>query len=347
MTLFNPCISSIGPRNAKIVAVGEAPGEQEEITGIPFIGWSGQEFDGMLKDAGLNRSDLFLTNLLFTRPPGNKFDAFCVKRTELPAGYNLPPLSQGKYLHPDLICELERLHSELNEVKPNLILAMGGKAAWAILGDSRITKIRGYIHESRFGKVLPILHPATVLYEWSNRVVIVRDLLKAVREQEFPEIIRPVRYVLIDPTLEEVIEWRDTALSAAALSVDSETKGGTITRLGFAHSAREAIVIPFYDPRKAGGSYWSRDEEIIVRRIINRVLSSPVPKLFQNGLYDMQYLLREGYRLCNVKHDSMIIHHAMWPEMPKSLGFLGSIYTNDIAWKNLRSKEEDTLKRED
>ena len=353
MTLLNPCISSVGPRNARIVGVGEAPGEQEEFAGVPFIGPSGQELDRIFEQAGLARRDIYLTNVLWTRPPSNKLEAFCVKRAEVPPGYNLPPLSQGKYLHPDLIPEIERLHAELNDIRPNVIIAFGNTAAWAILGYGGISKIRGSVTESRFGKVLPTFHPAVLFHgRWDQRPIILADVTKARAESEFPEIHRPKRFILIDPTLEEVVSWSEEALNARLLSIDCETKKGTITELGFAYSHTEAIVIPFFDRRKYLppylGSYWLREEEIIVRKVIGRVLSSPIPKLFQNGLYDLQYLRREGYRkIRSCIEDSMILQHSLYPEMPKSLGFLGSIHTNDIAWKNLRPREDEELKRDD
>jgi DNA polymerase I-like protein with 3'-5' exonuclease and polymerase domains len=179
------------------------------------------------------------------------------------------------------------------------------------------------------------------------RPVVLADLLKAEVESHFPEIRRPARYVLIDPSLQELQEWEEQALSSSLLSVDCETYNGTITCLGFANSRSDAIVVPFFDRRKPTGSYWSLDEELLVRKTLNRVLSSRVPKVFQNGLYDIQYLLREGYSPRNMLHDTMIRQHALYPEMPKSLAFLGSIHTNDVAWKLLRPRGTEVLKRED
>lgn len=339
MTLLNPCIKSIGPKDAKLAIIGEAPGEQEERTGIPFIGPSGQALDSMLAAAGLNRRDCFLTNLLFTRPPGNKLDEFLISKSRLPGGYTLPSVRQGKYLHPDLLPEIDRLGSEINALRPNLIITAGGPSTWAILGNSAITQLRGALHESSFGKVLPILHPATVLYDWSNRPIIISDLMKAKVECEFPEIRRPSRRLLIDPTLGEVLSLEPTILAAPYLAIDTETKRGHITDLGIAWSKNEALVIPFYDPRKPGNVYWTLDEELQIRKFCNRVLSSRSRKVFQNGLYDFQYLLKEGYCLNNCTDDTMILHHAMFPELPKSLGFMGSVYTNEASWKLMRHDE--------
>src|SRR5262249_40304478 len=122
----------------------------------------------------------------------------------------------------------------------------------------------------------------------------------------------------------------------------------TITHLGLAYSATEILVIPFFDRRCKGGSYWSPADEVQVRLLISGVTKSPhIRKITQNGIYDIQYLMKEGYPLCNFSEDTMLQQHAMYPEMPKSLAFLGSIHTNESAWKRLRPRGKEAVKRED
>jgi len=346
-SLLNPCIKSIGPSKARIMLLGEAPGKDEELTGITFVGYSGQELDRMLEEAGISRSECYLTNVLWTRPPDNKLqEKFCVKKKE--CGHQLPPLSQGRYLHPDLLPELDRLRQEILSVQPNLIVALGNTALWATLGVSGITKLRGTVALSPYGygKVLPTYHPAA-LRDWSLRPIIVADLMKARRESLFPEIRRPARFVHINPTIEEVRAWAPTAKSARLLSIDTETRQKLISCISFSADPDHAFVIPFLAWRKPNHSYWSVEEEVEVRKIMQSVLASPVPKLFQNGLYDIQYLLRERFKLWNISEDTMLIQHALYPEMPKSLGFLGSIHTNEAAWKLMRTRGEDKLKLEE
>jgi hypothetical protein len=89
------------------------------------------------------------------------------------------------------------------------------------------------------------------------------------------------------------------------------------------------------------------EEECQVRLLIQKVLASPIPKLFQNGLYDIQYLRREKFKLNCIIEDTMLEQHALYPELPKSLGFLGSIHTDEAAWKLMRARGEDKLKLED
>ena len=128
MSLLAPCIKASGPKDARIAFVGEAPGEMEEQIGIPFVGKAGQEFTSILQEVEIERKDCYLTNVLWTRPPGNKLDAFTIKKADCPPGYSLPPLSLGKYLHPDLLPELHRLRDELQALRPNLVVALGNTA---------------------------------------------------------------------------------------------------------------------------------------------------------------------------------------------------------------------------
>lgn len=339
-----------GPKDAKIVLVGEAPGKQEELTGLPFMGESGQELTRMLKEAGIDRKDCYLTNVLTVRPPDNKLDEFCAPKGEVGVGYTLPPLGSGKYLRPEFLPELDRLREEIEAVNPNLVIALGGTASWALLRAPKISSIRGTVAQGVLTnhKVLPTFHPAAIIRNWAQRVLVVSDLLKAEREAKFPEVRRPERKIYYDPTMADLQDWARELSKASLLGTDIETKLRTITCLGFAPSRSEAFVVPFLDNRTTSGSYWhTLDEEVEAWNLVEEILASPARKVFQNGLYDIQYLLRMGLRLRNVSDDTMILHHSMYPELQKGLGFLGSIYTNEASWKLLRPRGEDSNKRED
>jgi len=352
---------SLGPRKAKLAIVGEAWGESEERFKAPFVGSSGAELARMLSETELGppispgyineptmiahwmQSGIFLTNVFAEHPPSNNLDLWCATKKELGPDYTMPPLKHpGKYVRPEFLHHLDRLYAELTEVKPNLILALGNTACWALLGQTAISSIRGTTVESKWGKVLPTFHPAAVLRNWPQRVIVLQDLLKAKREVEFPEVRRPKRWVLVNPTLDEVIAWADQP--APIYSVDIETHAGQITMIGFSSDPASAIVVPFVDNN--GVSYWQNElDEITVWKIVKRVLEGPTPKLFQNGLYDLQFIYRMGIRPANCQHDTMLLHHSLYPELQKGLGFLGSIYTNESSWKLLRKTE--TMKKDE
>lgn len=366
-----------GPDNAKIMLIGEAPGAQEEMLGKPFIGESGQELDRILKDAELPRSICRLTNVFLDRPPGNKFkeywchakkevsDAYIEMRPLLiektkdefpeynwPDKYNWTPLEIGKYLDPEHLPELLRLRKEIQEVEPNLVVAMGGTPFWALTGVAAITKHRGTTTESEFipgQKILPTFHPAYIMRTWAARPTLVADLMKAKRELEFRDIRRPKRLIWIKPNLFDMeIFWHKYLKDAEIISWDVETERKQITVIGFAPSKDISLVVPFVDKSKPGYNYWNTlKEEVKAWKFVRRILTCDIPKLAQNGLYDIQYAWRiMGIPVRNSIEDTMLLHHALQPESKKDLGYLGSIYTNEASWKLMRHRS-DTLKKDE
>jgi uracil-DNA glycosylase len=347
------CISVIPP-SAKILFLGEAPGEQEEIFGVPFVGYSGQELTRIMSDAGIPRANVGLLNVFSSRPPGNEIRNFCASKAEVVAlaggAYSHPPLEPGKYIKPEFLHELERVKQEIISAKPNLVVALGNTALWALCGCTGITKFRGAITESSMIpglKVLPTFHPASVLRNWSQRVMVVQDLLKARLEGEFPEIRYPKREIWIEPTLQDLdLFYKTEILPATILGLDLETIARKhISCVGFAPTPNLALVVPFLGERNQ--HYWNLEEEFEAWEFVRMCCEYSIAKATQNGLYEAQYLATVSIRVLNLRHDTMICHHALHPELPKSLGFQGSVYCNDRAWKELRPDHRDELKRED
>jgi uracil-DNA glycosylase len=365
---------------AQIVLVGEAWGREEELCRKPFVGAAGQELWRMLGEANplvapglhaqvasqlhspgwfrpreewLFAAGIAITNVLSFRPMANSLDSLCVKKAELPKDYKFPPLVRGKYLHPQWLPELDRLEKELADWKPNLVVAMGNTASWALLQSTNIGAIRGTISRAAAlttSKVLPTYHPASVLYQWSWRPILVADLMKAFREAKFPEIRRPARTVKINPTLEDLqqVLQKFRQNPPGIVACDIETERGQIKCVGFGWSPSEALVVPFVDWTRPGHSYWkSLQAEWEAWKFVEAILMSEVPKVGQNFLYDIQYLSRVGIRMRNILHDTMLRHHSIFPELQKGLGFLGSIYTDEASWKLMRKQKMDTEKRDE
>jgi len=338
----------------RIAIVGEAYGEHEERERVPFVGPAGWQLNTMLAEAGIRRADCFLTNCFNLRPrPTNKIENLCGSRKDVK--HSLPPLSSGKYILDIYLGELERLRKELIEVDPNVIVCAGGTAAWALLRDGRISKLRGAVAESILvpgKKVLPTFHPSYILQGgYEARHVTVLDLQKARRESEYPEIRRPIRTIYTEPLISELDWFYDKFIAGAVrLSIDIETRGDRITCIGFAPAIDIALVVPFEDMRKPGLNYWgSLEAELAAWQWVKRVCACPVPKVFQNGLFDMHRLWRGyGIPITNAEHDTMLLHHALQPESPKGLDYLGSVYTSESAWKlGIRLKHKGTIKKED
>lgn len=278
------------------------------------------------------------------------------QRFGTPGVYTLP-LIRALQLDQESVFEakvLDRLKWELILTRPVVVIALGNTACWALLGQTGISKLRGSIVESSLIpglKVLPTYHPAAILRVWKQRIIAVVDLIKAKRESEFPEIRRRTREIWINPDLHDLeVFWIKYLLPGKTnlIAFDIETIEGQLACIGFAGDSDHALIVPFIAPGYAENRYWSDTKtEVAAWRFVQKVLGSDVPKLAQNGLYDLQYLHRAGIQVRNMKHDTMILHHALEPELPKSLGFLGSIYTNAASWKGLRPKKITVTKGED
>ena len=144
-----------GNKNAKIMLIGEAPGAEEDITGIPFTGQSGKLLDLMLKSIGLDRNELYITNIIHWRPPGNRTPNNVEIKTMLPF-----------------------IKRQIELVSPRLIILIGGIAANSILQKNEgITKIRGNWFNFEKIAVIPIFHPSYLLRNPSLKNLAWKDML--------------------------------------------------------------------------------------------------------------------------------------------------------------------------
>lgn len=353
-----------------IVIIGEAWGRQEAEARRPFVGATGDLLNRLCDEAGLlpegssrelNRAlwskdygkrdkiyqeaNIHLTNVFNFQPPGNRVEDLCGPRWG-----TLPPIRPGKYLRQEFTSELDRLTNELKEYRPNIILGLGATALWFACGTGAITKRRGTVAPSPYGKFLATFHPAYLMRgAWDQRPIVVADLMKVKRESVYPDIRRPARFIYIPESIADIERLFSEIEKASLLSIDIETAADQITCIGFAWTKEHSLVIPIFDTSKPDRCYWSEADELVVWRWIRRLARLPMPKVFQNGLYDLHFLWRRyGIAVANCTHDTMLLHHALQPEMQKGLGFLGSLYTDEASWKMMRPRGKDrTIKRED
>jgi len=361
-----------------VVIVGESYGENEARIKEAFVGSSGIELLRMLHEGGIleltaedqsyiykfwvdrdprlidmvwrMHPEIYRTNVFNLRPAGNKIEDLCGPRATAISG--LPSFGKSKYFRIEFEPEIDRLADELLRQDPNLIIACGNTACWALLGNTKISTIRGTTHISTHTvkgyKVLPVYHPAAVMRNWEYRPTTVADFIKAARESKFPEIRRPRCEIWIAPTLDDIRTFKNDYIDGCKLlSVDIETAGRAVTCIGFAPSPSIGIVIPFVRPSKNGRNYFTNPtSERAAWDIIREILNEPrTKKTFQNGMYDISFLWRAyGIKVMNAEEDTLLLHHALYPESEKSLGYLGSIYTDHGSWKKMR--KTDTIKED-
>lgn len=342
-----------------VLLIGEAPDEEEEKHGKPFLGSRGELLTKLLAQAGFRREQCHITNVFTECPPKGDIKEWTLTKTDLKrAGHStegrLPQLNK-RFLDPVREPELDRLAQELDDIKPDLTICFGGTACWALTGDGRITQNRGVLWNSRFGgSSIATYHPAAILRQWDLRPLAWADLLKA-RRFLLNALPAPLdRRLYINPTEEELRYCYEqfAANETDLLGVDIETAPGCdqITTISFA-TPTLGICIPVWD-RYAVPALCNvhavPSRETAAWRWILKYAALPNPKVLQNGLYDMQYLLDVlDIRLRNVVHDTAILQHSLQPELPKALGTLASLYLNEPLWKNMREAAKDEVKADE
>lgn len=152
-------VFSDGNAQAPLMLVGEAPGRDEDLKGLPFVGASGQLLDRMLAAIGRDRTSVYISNTIFWRPPGNR------KPTPLESAICLPFIKR---------------HIEL--AQPKMLVFLGGTSAGALLdSQAGITRLRGKWKDYQLGDTvipaLPVFHPAYLLRQPALKGLAWQDFL--------------------------------------------------------------------------------------------------------------------------------------------------------------------------
>ena len=160
-----------GPTSAEIMFIGEGPGATEDKQGRPFVGASGKFLNQLLEQAGVTRADVFITNVVKCRPPGN--------RDPLPDEIE--------------ICTSNYLQHQIEIVNPSIIVTLGRHSMGLFFKGAKITQIHGQMRQVGDRFVIPMFHPAAALHQLSLRETIMADFAR------LPELLKEVRAALGKP----------------------------------------------------------------------------------------------------------------------------------------------------
>lgn len=145
-----------GDPQARVLIVGEAPGKNEDLQGVPFVGAAGKYLEELLAIAGLSRDEVFIANVLKCRPPGNRDPR--PEEIEACAPY---------------------LREQTRTINPEYIVTLGNFSTKFILKTDRgITRLHGNLYQAGRFKVFPIFHPAAALYDVRKREALEEDFAK-------------------------------------------------------------------------------------------------------------------------------------------------------------------------
>lgn len=322
-------VKGVGPKTAKIVLVGEAPGIEEVMAKppMPFVGMAGKELDKLLSRVGIPRKDVYITNVVKRQLPKNDFSAMYTDKAQ-------------KKPTQELLDYQELLQDELAELNPNVIVPLGRQPLLALTGNDGIGKWRGSILSDAKGrKIIPTYHPSAVNRDWTIRPTVLHDLQRVRSESWHPMINLPKRKFIIRPNIADVMDYLDKCIASGKLiGCDIEVQWYKyISCIAFSYDPLHAICIPFTYNK---GTYWTPNAFKMVRDKIQEVFTK-CPVVGQNFHFDWCWLKRDGFDIKNLYFDTWVAHHAAWPEMKKSLAFMASIYTREPYWKD-ESKDEDS-----
>lgn len=142
-----------GSSRLKVVLIGEAPGRREDELGRPFVGAAGKILDKVLEEVGISRSQIFITNIVKCRPPGNRIPAEDEK----------------------IACKMY-LERQISLLKPNLIGVLGKTAYSSLIGGNGFRANRGRVLKKDGVKYLVTIHPAAVIYNKSLLEILKTDM---------------------------------------------------------------------------------------------------------------------------------------------------------------------------
>ena len=162
-----------GPTQTEIMFIGEGPGASEDKQGRPFVGASGKFLDQLLEQAGVTRTDVFITNVVKCRPPGN--------RDPLPDEIE--------------ICTSNYLQHQIEIVNPSIIVTLGRHSMGLFFKGAKITQIHGQMRKVGDRFVIAMFHPAAALHQLSLKSTIMADFAK------LPELLKEARAELGKATL--------------------------------------------------------------------------------------------------------------------------------------------------
>src|SRR5262245_23654252 len=288
----------------QIAIVAARPGQDECYTKKPLTGYSGELLWRLL---GVSRHEVYVTNL------SNYYSHT----------HSLPS--------PAEITEaLPSLRQELAGSAANIFVALGNQALFALTGKSSIEQWRGSILPCTLvpgRKVMGTYHTAAALRTYPWTYIIDHDLRRARRESIHPDINRPDRTFLLNPTLIEAVKYIDGL--GDPISVDIETVGGmdTIACVGISDRPDRAICIPFI-----GGRLSPSELAYVWRRLDNLFRTRGI--IGQNIQFDVTRLERYGFKFPRIEFDTMLAHHLLYPEFDHDLGFITSIYTEEPYYKD-------------
>lgn len=322
-------VPASGPLNATVAIIGEAPGEREKATGMPFMGGAGQLLWDALRRINLKRSDVYSTNVV-------------KRQVSTHSERNAPDEGKMHVQKHELSNWQNLLRWELAQL-PNLkyVLALGNMALEALTSESGITDWRGSVLPMKLGDrevyVIPTFNPAFPIREPKVEIIFRFDIGRLGRVMtngyKMP-LITPI----LNPSFNEAIQWIDKMQDEKKpVSLDIEVITDETACIGLANDKTTGMCISLRTLK--ANRYSVIEEREILKRLQVLFNADDTRIVAQNGSFDSYFLwCRDRLQIKRVWFDTLLAHHALYPSLPHNLGFLTSQYTDHPFYKDEKTR---------
>jgi DNA polymerase I-like protein with 3'-5' exonuclease and polymerase domains/uracil-DNA glycosylase len=330
MSTKDKYIPGSGPIGAKLLILHESPTTRDVNAGKMM---EDREVNDLLRDSGINPSNCWRTYVSkYYVPPNAK------KGRKIPFGI------RAKQLHGDgfLETQISELQNELNQLKPNCILAFGSGALYALKGTDKIKQYRGSILLGMGRKFIATYNPSQLSWGsetppefdgYKYRAIMMCDAKRANKESQYPEINRPQRLLEICRGYQHLKSFYERYKDEKLVSIDIES-GGTMLPIciGLAFNKSHGMTIPLWNVD--GYSTIPDNEMVQIWILVSHILSNHglIGQNFRG--YDTDKLRNIGFATPYLVHDVMMKVFAINPEFPVGLAFNTSIYTEEPYYKD-------------
>lgn len=330
--MVNKYVPASGPIGPKLAIVIDAPSYEDVDAEKLCQGAMGRELNRLLKDAGINREECWITSI---------------------SKYFVPPQPFGEKKKPfqqrcaenniNLEEQIIEFKNELNQVNPNCLLVLGGSALWSLTGHYKILDYRGSILTGIGGyKLVATFNPVDLVHQargeitdyWQRKVIIF-DMQRAFEESRTKELILPSRYLHVCHSSSELLDFteRHKSYVKPAIDIEAHPDGSCIPIcVGVSYTPHEGITIPLWN---VDGISTIPDGDLVsIWLMVSKILNCEEGIIGQNFGYDRTKLKGIGFSIKKLASDLMLKSFCINPELPKNLAFNTSIYTREPFYKN-------------
>jgi uracil-DNA glycosylase family 4 len=301
-------------RTSDLMVVADYPSREELINKMSISGKVGNSVEYLLKQQGIQKFNTYCTHVVkIGRDEFYKKD----KRRVMTA------LQSAMHEYPFL----DTLKNEIKAIAPNSIIALGEHSLNVLTGLKGIDNYRGSILpiSPLLGlaakiKVIPTLHPRSMWQQMSMQPIVAFDYERAVAKSRDNQPPKQDYLIWYAKTIAGLNDYWNRACKGEFMVFDIETFRGYITCIGFCTDGREAVSVPLWD-------YTTVAERALIWKLVDKMLSSEMPKINQNVAFDIHHEERWGFTVKNVVGDTSILMRCVYPEFKTRLALMQSLYT--------------------